>query len=110
MKKTVIIALAGMMMFAFTQCGGSKGSKEYVETKELYEKIEDLIDDATDCDELQEAAMTLVFSVFAGGTYNEEERMTESEKEQMDELFEKLSDKIDWKSNRLGCDEDDDDF
>ena len=36
MKKTLIIALAGMMLFAFTQCGGggsSKGSKEFQDNK-----------------------------------------------------------------------------
>lgn len=108
MKKTVIIALAGMMMFAFTQCGGSKGSKEYVETKELYEKIEDLINDATDCDELQEAAFTLLFSGLAGGNYTDEEKMTESEEAELDEFIERLGDKLELKAARFGCDEDDD--
>ena len=48
MKKTLMIALAGMMLFAFTQCGGkvAKGSKEYQDNMELYNKLEKSIKDA----------------------------------------------------------------
>ena len=35
MKKTFIIALAGMMLFAFTQCGGDGGTGGGVSAKAL---------------------------------------------------------------------------
>ena len=106
MKKTLIIALAGIMMFAFTQCGGgAKGSKEYNETKALYEKIEQLVNDATSCEELQEAAFTLIFSGLASSNYTDEEKMTESEEAKLEEMIEKLGQTIEEKSTELRCDE-----
>ena len=60
MKKTLLIALAGMMLFAFTQCGGKgtpKGSKEFQDNMELYNRIEKTVKDAKTCDELQEAVL-----------------------------------------------------
>ena len=70
MKKTLIIALAGMMLFAFTQCGGgknengkegkakteTKASKQFTEMKEAYDEVEKMIKDTKDCEELKEAA------------------------------------------------------
>lgn len=108
MKKTLIIALAGIMMFAFTQCGGSKGSKEYVETRELYQIIEKMVDDATTCDELQEAVFTLIFSGLASDDYTDEEKMTEAEEAKLEEYLEKIGQRVEKKSAQFGCDEEDD--
>ena len=58
MKKTLMIALAGMMLFAFTQCGGNKGSKEFEDNKAMFEKLEKAINDSQTCDELEDAALT----------------------------------------------------
>ena len=91
---------------AFTQCGGgAKGSKEYNETKALYEKIEQLVNDATSCEELQEAAFTLIFSGLASSNYTDEEKMTESEEAKLEEMIEKLGQTIEEKSTELRCDE-----
>ena len=87
MKKTLIIALAGMMLFAFTQCGGSsKGSKEFQDSKELLNKLETAVKDAKTCDELKDAALGLLFGSFATPTYTDEEKMTESEKAEIEKL------------------------
>ena len=62
MKKTLMIALAGMMLFAFTQCGGSsKESKEFQDSKEMSEQFEKAIHDAQTCDELQNSVLEILF-------------------------------------------------
>lgn len=107
MKKTLIIALAGMMLFAFTQCGGgtTKGSKEFTEAKALYEKLEKAAKDAKTCDELQEAALGMLFSGLANGKYTDEEKITEKEKEELEKYLEKISKAIEEKSKKLGCED-----
>ena len=112
MKKTLIIALAGLMMFAFTQCGGNstktaKGSKEFKESMELFQKFEKLVNDANTCDELQEAALGLIFSGLASNDYAEEERMTEAEKAELEKYGEKFEELFHKKADKLGCEEDD---
>ena len=62
MKKTIIIALAGIMMFAFTQCGGGvSGSKEYQDNMKMYKEVEKTIKNAKTCDELSAALMGMLF-------------------------------------------------
>jgi len=107
MKKALIIALAGMMLFAFTQCGGgtTKGSKEFTETKALYEKLEKAAKDAKTCDELQEAAIGLLFSGLANGEYADEDKITEKEKEEIEKYLEKIGKLIEEKTKKLGCED-----
>lgn len=106
MKKTLIIALAGMMLFAFTQCGGgaTKGSKEYQDNMELYNGLEKTIKEAKTCDELQEAALGMLLVALANKTsYTDEEKMTESEKTEVSKFGEKLEKVIEERSKKLGC-------
>ena len=107
MKKTLMIALAGMMLFAFTQCGGgkAKGSKEYQDTKALIEKLETAVKDANSCDELQEAALALIFSGLAMEKYTEEEKMTESEKAEIEKLGKELEEVMEKQTKKLGCED-----
>ena len=116
MKKTLIIALAGMMLFAFTQCGGNgngneaktvKGSLEYKDSKKMLQEFEKLVKDANTCDELQEAAIGLLFSGLASNEYAEEEKMTEEEEKKLDEYMDEIGNVIEKKSKELGCDEED---
>lgn len=107
MKKNMIIALAGMMLFAFTQCGGkgtAKGSKEFQDNMELYNKLEKAAKDAKTCDELQEAAMATILSALVPQKYTDEEKMTDSEKDEIKKLGEKLEKVIEERSDKLGCD------
>lgn len=90
MKKTLIIALASMMMFAFTQCGGKgnekengtettnqtettnekvekevpvvNGTKQFSDLMNAYDEIGKMLKKATTCEELEEMAMALVVS------------------------------------------------
>ena len=112
MKKTLIIALAGMMLFAFTQCGGgknengkedkteiktSKATKQFTEMKEAFDEVEKMIKDTKDCEELKEAAFAVALGALAvelgGDDYTAEEKMTEKEKEQFNKMIEDLGDK-----------------
>ena len=123
MKKTIIIALAGIMMFAFTQCGGgknengkedkteiksAKATKQFTEMKEAYDEIEKMIKDTKDCEELKEAAFAVALGALAielgGDEYTAEDKMTEKEKEQFNKIIEDLSDKAQKKAEQLGCD------
>ena len=100
-----MIALAGMMLFAFTQCGGNKGSKEFQDSKALSEKFEKAINDAQTCDELQDAVLEVLISGMAVEEYAEEDKMTEAEQAEMEKLGEKLEKLMEEKVAKLGCDD-----
>ena len=124
MKKIIIFALAGIMMFAFTQCGGgnenengkedkteiksAKATKQFAELKEAYDEIEKIIKDTKDCEELQEAAFAVALGALAvelsGDEYANEEKMTEKEEEQFNKIIDDLGDKAKKKAEQLGCD------
>ena len=104
MKKTLIIALAGMMLFAFTQCGGNKGSKEFQDSKALIEKLEKAVNESQTCEELENAALTVLFSGIAMEEYAEKDKMTETEKAELEKLGENLEKVMEAKVAKLGCD------
>ena len=112
MKKTLIIALAGMMLFAFTRCGEStKGTKQFIEAKEYYNGLEKIIKDASTCEELQDVAIGLLIgrveNAVGGKQYTEDEKMTEKESEQLIQFAEKLLEEAYNKGKNMGCDFDD---
>ena len=111
MKKTLLIALAGIMLFAFSQCGGggtTKGSKEFQDNMELYKKVEKTIKNAKTCDELGEA-ITMIFAMAFGDSkdYAENEKMTEAEEDELEKYGEKFKDLFDKQAEKIGCDEKD---
>ena len=104
MKKLLSIAIAGMMLFAFTQCGGNKGSKEYQDGKEIYEKVEKSMKAANTCEELEKAVNDMIDMALATGQkYAEEEKATEEEEAELNQLGDKLRDLYREKSEKLGC-------
>jgi hypothetical protein len=105
MKKTLMIALAGMMLFAFTQCGGNKESKEFQDNKALTEKFEQAINEAQTCDELQDAVLEVLISGMAMDEYAEEDKMTEAEQAEIEKLGEKLEKLMEEKVAKLGCED-----
>lgn len=114
MKKTLIIALAGMMLFAFTQCGGNggakvaKGSKEFQDNMELYKKVEKSVKEAKTCDELGEMVLNVLFMGLANNkNYAEDEKMTEAEKAELEKYGEKFEEIFKKQAEKLGCEEDD---
>lgn len=109
MKKTLIIALAGILMFAFTQCGGgsTKGSKEFQDNMELYKEIEKSVKEAKTCDELGEMVLGVLFMSLSDKDYAEEEKMTEAEKAELEKYGEKFEEIFKKQAEKLGCKEDD---
>lgn len=125
MKKTLIIALAGMMLFAFTQCGGNKkekenkneqateetttvkGTKQFSDMMSAYDELEKALKDVKTCDELEEVAMALVLGSLAvdlgGDQYAADEKMTEKEQEKLKDTIDKLLKKAEKKADELGC-------
>lgn len=101
MKKIILIALSGIALLAFSACG-SKGSKEFVDSKKLIEKVQKAATSAKTCEELQAAALSLVTGALKSATYSDDERMTDAEKQkiekltkEMNEVFKKMGDKLD---------------
>ena len=114
MKKTLIIALAGIMLFAFSQCGGNggtkvaKGSKEFQDNMELYQKIEKAIKDTKTGEELSEAVLGVLFMGLANDkNYADDEKMTEAEKAELEKYGEKFEELFQKQAEKLGCEEDD---
>ena len=114
MKKTLMIALAGMMLFAFTQCGSNdggkvaKGSKEYQDNVELYNQIEKAIKNAKTCDELSDAILTTFLAgLTKDKTYTEEEKMTEEEAAELEKLGDNFKELFEKQAEKLGCEDDD---
>ena len=105
MKKTLIIGLAGMMLFAFTQCGGNKGSKEFQDSKALIEKFEKAIKDAQTCDELQGATFYYALEFLIMDDYAEEDKMTKYEHAKFAILSKKLLKLKEAKAAELGCED-----
>ena len=119
MKKAFLIALAGMMLFAFTQCGSNnskeskngkakveaKGSQEFQDNMELFNKIEKSIKDAQNCDELKEAVYGMLGMALASAQqeYSEEEKITEEETEKLEKIGEELQTLVESKMEELGC-------
>ena len=111
MKKTLIIALAGIMMIAFTQCGGGgsvTGSKEYQDNMKLYKEIEKSVKNAKTCDELSQAVMGMLLMGLANDKdYAENEKMTEAEEAELDKLGDSFQELLEQQSEKLGCEESD---
>lgn len=113
MKKTFIIALAGMMLFAFTQCGGNggatvtKGSKEFQDNMELYKKVEKSIKEAKTCDELGDLIFGMLFMGLSDKDYADDEKMTEAEKAELEKYGEKFEEIFQKQADKLGCEDDD---
>ena len=125
MKKTLIIALAGLMMFAFTQCGGNgkekenkneqaveetstvTGTKQYTDLMSAYDELGKTLKNVTTCEELEEVAMALVLGSLAmdlgSSQYSADDKMTEKEQEKMKETIEKLLKDAEKKAEKLGC-------
>ena len=102
MKKTILIALAGIMLFAFTQC--DSGTKEYKDTKALYGSLEKAIKGASNCEELNTAIMDVFLAAFENDyEYAEGEKMTPDEEKKMKEMSDKLDEIYEKKTKDLGC-------
>ena len=90
MKKTFMIALAGMMLFAFTQCGG--GSKEFQESKKAMKEMTNALKEVTKCEDLEKAEKKIeeIGNKMDGMKFDEKDQMTKEEKEEFTKLTEEF--------------------
>lgn len=117
MKKTLLIALVGFMFVAFASCGG--GTKQYKDLCKALDQIEDIMDDATTCSDLERAD---AIDLPDGANYSKEDLMTEDETQKITERYLKILGEYSEKASELcgdvfgggyddyGYDYDDDDY
>lgn len=102
MKKAMIIALAGFMMIAFTQCGGS-GSQEYKDMMDYLKKAEKAINSAKNCDDLDKAS-DLFWKGAEEKDYAKDDEMTEEERTKVLQYLEKVGQSYKDLIEKLDCD------
>jgi hypothetical protein len=83
------------------------GTKQFNDLKTMYEQIEMMIRNSTNCRKLEEAVATLTLGSVAIGLgsdkYAPEEKMTANEQEIIKDLGNHLKEKAEAKANELGC-------
>lgn len=87
MKKTFLIALAGMMLFAFTQC--NKGSKEFQDTKAGIKEMTKAVQNAKACEDIEKAVDEVV-KKYADKKYEDKDKMTKEEEEKIKKMTEEM--------------------
>ena len=111
MKKSLLVALVGILFFALTSCGDStkanQDSKEFAAAKAYIEKYDKAFQDAQSCDELENIMVQMEEEAYAIDSENfaEDERITEAEEEALKDLVMGWLETIQKKVNELGCDE-----
>ena len=96
MKKTLMIALAGMMLFAFTQCGGG-GSKEFQVRKKATKELIDLANSAKTCEDLMSEELEKKAEKIESEMekslkdLKEEDKMTKEEQAELEKLEKELT-------------------
>ena len=103
MKKTFLLALAGMMLFAFTQCGGGE-SKEFKDFKKAISEFESQLKSAKSCDDLIKAEAVFDDSDWAINNYSEKDKMTDAEEGKAREMLEKAGELYDKREEELCSD------
>lgn len=111
MKKSFLIALAGILFFALTSCGDStksKGeSKEFAEAKAFIQKYDKAFQDAQSCEELEELMEKMEDDAWSlnSDSYEEADRITDAEETELQKLAMSWIETISKKVVELGCEE-----
>ena len=116
MKKTFMIALAGLMLFAFTQCGNDSkdskkdgestetqvsGSKEYQTNIKYFDKATQILNNAKDCEKLKED-LSKAEKMF-DKEFDEKDQMTDEEKAKIEIKAKELIELMFKTTEKLGC-------
>lgn len=88
MKKTLLIALAGLMMFAFTQCH-SGGSKEFKDRKALLQKMEKVFKNEKDCEKLFKK-LEKIGKEYDKKKYADKDKITKEEEKELKKIVESM--------------------
>lgn len=108
MKKTLWVALAGLMLFSFTQCSTLKTSKQYKDFTNLLNETEKSIKKAKDCDDLDGAVLKLAIGIMALDEYTGKDLMTEKEEKKLNEYTDKVQRMYDNRAAIFGCEDEED--
>lgn len=103
MKKSLLIALVGLMFFVFASCSGTK---QYEDVKDLYEETIKQVKDAKRCKDLDkiEIKFTKRSAKIAKRDYDYDEEMTSEEEDKIEKLQDELNDLFDEKRDKFDCD------
>ena len=102
MKKTILLALMGFMLFAFTQCGSGE-SKEFKDFQKALNEFESQVNKAKSCDDLIAAEVAFGKCQWANTDYDEKDQMTEDETTKAKEMLKKAQKLADDREDEL-CD------
>lgn len=105
MKKTLLIALAGMTLLFFPQCSSLKVSKEYKDVTNVLKNCEKRIADASDCDDLENAVFFLTMELNALEDYHGKDLITKKEEEKLSNYADEVQKKYDLKAAKFGCED-----
>ena len=86
MKKSLLTVIMGLIMIAFASCGGSNNghSKAFNEAKKVYDGIQESINKATTCDDVDMAAFGVLGLLGIDGL----DKLDEAENKELEELGE----------------------
>ena len=126
MKRTFLIAIAiismtlasyaGTATAPFNSCDsnteavekGKPHTKQYLDFKKALDAYEKDVNAAKSCDDLDEAALTFVFTLIASIDEEYDEEMTDEESELLSKQAERIEDKVNKLQQKWGCETDDD--
>ena len=99
------MALVSMTLFAFTQCGSLKVSKEYKDVSNLLEKCEKSVKKASSCEDLKNVTSNLLMEILSLKEYECKDKMNEKEEEVLLKRTDKIQTLYNIKASALGCEE-----
>lgn len=101
MKKIMLtaIALIATVMFTFGQ------SKEYLDTKKIFDEYEQNVNKASSCEELEDATLDIFIQLLdlIDVEYTANEKMTEKEDQLLNDQAERINNKIESLQKQWGC-------
>ena len=103
MKKTLLVAIMGVIMIAFASCGGNNGhSKAFNQAAKIYNNMIEDVNKAKTCDDVDMAAFGVLGLLGVEGI----DKLDEAETKELEELGEKLSKAMEDKKAALDCKDD----
>ncbi len=102
MKKTLLIAMVGIVLMAFTSCT-PKSTKQFNESKATLEQLQQQVEAVTTCEELQLATDGVNGLTNSTVVYADNEKMTAEEQATFTQMLDSLNVKMQAKFAELGC-------
>lgn len=94
-----------MTLFAFTQCGSLKVSKEYNDVSNLLKECEKSVKKASSCEDLENATFDLAMGILSLKEYKGKDKMNEKEEKELLKQTDRIQTLYNIKTSALGCEE-----